>query len=199
MIRAVITAGGKVQRVGFRGRVQEVAREPGIVGRVRNLKSGEVEIICEGRRKDVENFTRAIEIRDELIEVKRIAKAFEEPTGEFEYFEIEYGELPEELAESIGAGRRELIAIRETMDSNLRTLGEKTDSVGDKIDAIGEKVVDVGNKVDRGFSKMDSNFKDLDGKYDVVSQELKSMNRSISKLVGYVGTLVEEVIERKKR
>lgn len=192
MIRAVITAGGKVQRVGFRERVQEIAREHGIVGRARNLKSGEVEIICEGERKGVENFIRAIEIKDELIEVKRISKAFEEPTGEFEYFEIEYGELPEELAESIGAGRRELIAIRETMDSNFQTLGEKTD-------AVGKNVVDVGNKVESGFSKMNSNFKDLDGKYDGVSQELKSMNKNISKLVGYVGALVEEAIERRKK
>jgi acylphosphatase len=223
MIRVRITVGGKVQRVGYREKVQEAARELGIAGKVRNLKSGEVEIVCEGEKQGVEKFIKAIEIKDGLIEVKKITTTFEEPAREFEYFEIEYGEVQEELTESTGAGRKELIAVRESvdagfskMDSNFQALGEKTDSVGNKIDmgfskmdsnfetlgnkidTVGKNVVDVGEKIDTGFAKSDSNFKDLDSKYDVVSKELRSMNENISRLAGYIGNLVEEFIKEKK-
>ncbi len=227
MIRAKIIAEGKVQRVGYREKVQEAARELNIAGRVRNLKSGNVEIICEGEKQDVENFIKVIEIKDELIEVKKITQTFEEATGEFEHFEIEYGELQEELTESIGAGRRELIAIRETLSEKMDTVGKNVVEVGGKIDAgfsqtssnfkilgekidsgfskmdsnfksLGEKVDSVGDKIDSGFSKMDSNFKDLDGKYDVVSKELKSINANISKLADYLGGLLSELVKKKK-
>ncbi len=191
MVRARITVRGKVQRVGFREIVQEIARELGVVGEVRNLKTGEVEIIVEGEKREIEDFKKSIEINDELIEVKEITKTFEESTGEFEYFEIKYGELQEEFTESIGAGRRELIAIKETIDFNFKTLGEKVDSAG-------KNTVDVGKKIDSGFSRTDSDFKALDGKYDIVSKELKMMNENLSMLVGYVGTLVEDIIEIKK-
>jgi len=191
MVRGRITVRGKVQRVGFREIVQEIARELGVVGEVRNLKTGDVEIIIEGEKQDIEDFEKAIEINDGLIEVKEINDIFEESTGKFKYFEIEYGELQEELTESIGAGRRELIAIKETIDSNFEILGEK-------MDLAGKNTVDVGRKIESGFFRTDSDFKALDGKYDIVSKELKMMNENISRLVGYVGTLVDDIIEIKE-
>lgn len=199
MIRAIIVAVGKVQRVGYRERVQEIARELGIAGKIKNLKSGEVEIICEGEKQNVENLIKAVEIRDGLIEVKKISKTFEEPTGEFKHFEIEYGEVQEELTESIGAGRRELIAIREATDTGFSKTDSNFQTLGEKIDAAGKNVLEVGEKIDAGFSQTNSNFKDLDGKYDVVSRELKSINENISKLVTYLGALVEEFVKKKKR
>ncbi len=191
MVRGKITVSGKVQRVGFREIVQEIARELGVVGEVRNLKTGDVEIIIEGEKLDIEDFEKAIEINDGLIDVKEINDIFEESTGKFRYFEIKYGELQEELTESIGAGRRELIAIKETIDSNFEILGEK-------MDLAGKNTVDVGKKIESGFSRTDYDFNALDGKYDIVSKELKMMNENISRLVGYVGTLVDDIIEIKE-
>ncbi|GCC09983.1 acylphosphatase [archaeon] len=191
MCRSRITVMGRIQRVGFRETVQEIARELGVVGEVRNLKTGDVEIIVEGEKRKIVDFIKAIDINDGLIDVKKITKPFEEPTGEFKYFEIKYGELQEEFTESIGAGRRELIAIKETIDSNFEILGEKMDSAG-------KNTVDVGKKIESGFLRTGSDFKTLDGKYDIVSKELKMMNENISKLVGYVGTLVDDIIEIKK-
>lgn len=202
MIRARITVGGKVQRVGYREKVQEIARELGIAGKVQNLKSGEVEIICEGEKQNVEDFIKAIEIRDGLIEVKKITRTFEEPIGEFKHFEIGYGEVQEELTESIGAGRRELIAIRETLGEKIDTGFSKMDSnfqtLGGKVDAAGKNLIEVGGKIDAGFSKMDSNFHGIDSKYDVVSKELKSINANISRLADYSGGLLAELVKKKK-
>ncbi|MFH1773936.1 MAG: acylphosphatase [Methanobacteriota archaeon] len=198
MIRARITVGGKVQRVGYREKVQEAARELGIAGRARNLKSGEVEIVCEGEKQGVEKFIKAIEIKDGLIEVKKITTTFEEPTGELKHFEIGYGDIQEELTESIGAGRRELIAVRESVDAGFSKMDSNFETLGNKIDTVGKNVVDVGEKIDTGFAKTDSNFKDLDSKYDVVSKELRAMNENISKLAAHIGSLVEEFIKEKK-
>jgi acylphosphatase len=47
---------GRVQGVGFRYFVRGVAREVGVVGRVRNLPGGDVEIEVAGETEKVEEF-----------------------------------------------------------------------------------------------------------------------------------------------
>ncbi|RKY31927.1 MAG: acylphosphatase [Candidatus Omnitrophota bacterium] len=47
---------GKVQGVGFRFTTEEVARETGIFGWVKNLRDGRVEVVAEGSEKDLKDF-----------------------------------------------------------------------------------------------------------------------------------------------
>ena len=45
---------GLVQGVNFRKYIKEEADKLGIKGHVRNLESGEVEVVCEGKPEDVD-------------------------------------------------------------------------------------------------------------------------------------------------
>jgi acylphosphatase len=79
---------GDVQGVGFRYTVKSVATGFDVIGTVRNLPSGGVEMIAEGLREELEAFRRAIResgldhfIRDEDI-------TWAEPRGDFRGFEI---------------------------------------------------------------------------------------------------------------
>jgi acylphosphatase len=79
---------GDVQGVGFRYTVKSVATGFDVTGTVRNLPSGGVELIVEGRREELEAFRQAIResgldhfIRDEDI-------TWAEPRSDFRGFEI---------------------------------------------------------------------------------------------------------------
>jgi acylphosphatase len=79
---------GNVQGIGFRYTAKSVATGFDVTGTVRNLPSGGVELIAEGRREELEAFRQAIResgldhfIRDEDI-------TWAEPKGEFRGFEI---------------------------------------------------------------------------------------------------------------
>jgi len=52
---------GMVQGVGFRYRTELLARGFEVAGHVRNLPDGEVELLAEGDRSEVERFVAAIE------------------------------------------------------------------------------------------------------------------------------------------
>ena len=52
---------GRVQGVGFRFTVREVAKEAGIAGWVKNLADGSVEILAEAQEEVLSNFLQNIE------------------------------------------------------------------------------------------------------------------------------------------
>ena len=59
-VRLQIYYSGHVQGVGFRYTVRAVATGFEVVGAVRNLPDGRVELIAEGCRDELEEFQRAI-------------------------------------------------------------------------------------------------------------------------------------------
>lgn len=85
--RLVIYFSGRVQGVGFRYTAKTVAAGYEIVGTVKNLSDGRVELIAEGAREELEAFHAALHaaglagfIRDEQLdwaEVKNEFKGFE--------------------------------------------------------------------------------------------------------------------------
>lgn len=85
--RFVITFSGSVQGVGFRFTSVQVANSIGICGTVRNLGNGNVELICEAKRAEVEKLIKAISAKTHG-HVSRTVIEEEVSTGEFEGFEI---------------------------------------------------------------------------------------------------------------
>lgn len=52
---------GRVQGVGFRARVMEMARGFDVTGRVQNLDDGRVHLFAEGRESEVAGFLDSVE------------------------------------------------------------------------------------------------------------------------------------------
>lgn len=183
MIRARITVEGKVQRVGYRDKVQEIARDCKLVGRVRNIEDGTVEIICEGEKKVIEDFRRKIKIKDELIDVKKISATYEEPTGEFKYFKAEYGEVAEEIAESVGAGRRELVGVKEEVRGVKGEVGGLRKDMSKEFGSLRKEtskgLYEVKREVHGLREDMNQNFGAMDRKYLRISKNIETLTREI--------------------
>jgi len=89
MKRLTAVARGRVQGVGYRYHVSDCARKTGIMGFVRNLPDGSVQIVAEGSDDALDEFMRRIRADgDPIICVEEIDIESSDSTGEFPGFGI---------------------------------------------------------------------------------------------------------------
>ena len=81
---------GRVQGVGFRVTVEEAARSHEVVGWVKNLKDGRVELIAEGEEAKLESFLEAIQYGSMKNFVRGMELTWGSATNAFDGFEICY-------------------------------------------------------------------------------------------------------------
>lgn len=80
---------GRVQGVSFRFTAEAVARDLGVVGWVKNLRDGRVEIVAEGEEPTLKDFLE--KITQEMAGYIRNAEiSWEQATGEFDDFGIRF-------------------------------------------------------------------------------------------------------------
>tara|TARA_B100001964_G_C13777941_1_gene398933 strand:+ start:70 stop:351 length:282 start_codon:yes stop_codon:yes gene_type:complete len=79
---------GRVQGVGFRWAVREVAEGFDVTGWIRNLSDGRVELVAEGERPELEAFQDAVPKAGLRRFIRTATEDWSNGTGEFRGFEI---------------------------------------------------------------------------------------------------------------
>ncbi len=82
---------GHVQMVGFRAFAESRALGYGLTGYVRNLLTGEVEVVAEGDRALLESFLADLRRGPRSARVTDVLVSWETARGEFEGFGVRYG------------------------------------------------------------------------------------------------------------
>ena len=89
MERREVVFRGMVQGVGFRYTARAIARNHAVLGFVRNLADGRVQLVVEGQREEIGRYLE--ELNYHMADYIREAReTVEEPTGEFDAFEVRF-------------------------------------------------------------------------------------------------------------
>ena len=171
--RVTIGVYGRVQRVGYRDQVAEIARKLGIMGTVRNLEDEvSVKIIAEGDEESLKLFQEKINIQDPPIEVEKVDVKEEEPTGEFEHFKIQRGDPLEEIGGRMDVAAKYLYGMNKKKDRTIDILHNMNKKQDETINVL------------KDFSKeTHSRFDTVDNKYGKISENLVEMNASLKELI----------------
>ncbi len=137
---------GKVQGVGYRFFVSDIAEELGITGQIKNNPDGTVTIIAEGDKKSLDDFQKKINIKpltkfekeallkegkiippQPLAKVTKIErKEFIETPREFKTFTVvEEKEYEKEMLSAIRTGSRSMDALRYDVYHNFFVMDKK--------------------------------------------------------------------------
>ena len=158
MKRLTAYTSGKVQRVGYRARVIQLANGLGIKGIIENLSDGRVRIIAEGDEEKIKLFEGSIDIKNTLIQVTSIEKIYSQPYGEFGSFYklVGTGETDSRLDEGIGVlkdmrdilisicgTQKQMLSKQDQMlgkqDETLLEIKDMNRSLNDKMDKVLDK------------------------------------------------------------
>ena len=80
---------GRVQGVGFRYTVKNVALQYNVAGFVKNLPDGRVELVMEGPEADMDRLVQDVSRRMDGY-IKRVDSVEDPATGEFQHFNIKH-------------------------------------------------------------------------------------------------------------
>jgi acylphosphatase len=147
MMKLTAFVSGKVQEVGYRARIVDIANAFGLKGMVENQTDGRVKIIAEGEDEKLKWFESAIEIKNTLIYVSSIEKEYSPACNEFNNFGklVLKGETDSRL-DMAAVYLKELVFAVNKMNDNL---GGKMDRMLDKQDELLDEVRDINGKFDR--------------------------------------------------
>ena len=173
MKRARIIVKGRVQRVGYRDEVEEIARRLGIKGFVENIKPYDIRIVTEGEDEAISEFIERIKIRRFPIDVESVEVSFEDFKGEFEYFEIKRGDWQEELGERLDTAGKLLYRSVELAERSVELseraveLSARSVELGERSVELGEESVSIGKRM---LEKQDETINEIKG----LREDLKS-------------------------
>ena len=193
-IKAEIIVKGTIQKTGYRDYVQEKARSLNIKGYVKNLRDGSVKIVCEADENTLKNFTKLINIKQDLIAVEEIKTIKKQPaTGEYEYFDIKYGSMEDEMGERMVAGLKIAVATREDIKSMH---ADMTNMHHDLKGTIQSMHTDLKQSTESMHKDMNQNFKEMAERYDVISEELLKTRKELEKSVDNLVKVVQKFLEK---
>ena len=88
--RAHVFYAGRVQGVGFRLTAEETAQSSGVVGWVKNLRDGRVELVAEAEEETLQRFLDAIRNGSMKNFIQQVDVSWGNASGTFDEFEIRY-------------------------------------------------------------------------------------------------------------
>ena len=169
MMRFTAYVSGRIQRVGYRARIVDLARKMGLSGLVQNRPDGQVLVIAEGEKQTLEKFAAALQIKNTFIEVKGISLEYSPGSGGFSDFRKITG--PDEVGERLDDG----IEILKEMVTSLNSLNGKMDQSLNKQDQMLGKQDQMLGKQDQMLGKQDQMLDKQDQMLD--KQDQISTNR----------------------
>ena len=198
MTRVKIIVNGRVQDVGYRTIVKQIARGFGIKGLVRNTENGSVEIFCETDRKTLEEFKKMIDINsppedlfgvnvESIDEYGEGTKNYVNPPEKFEYFHIDY--LNEDLLKtSVERAEIGMLAFK-AMHKDLK---EGQTGITD-----GQKA--MHKDMNKSFSQLNvtigTKFESMDVKYGDISKTMREMHNDLKEMKNLFAKLVNHIVK----
>jgi len=185
--KAEIIVKGAIQKAGYRDYVQEKARSLNVKGYVENLRDGSVRIVCEADEDTLKNFIKLINIKQDLIAIEKIETIKTQPaTGEYEYFDIKYGPMEEEIGERMVTAVKIAAATRQDIKDMHKDLKESTESMHK----------DLKGSIESMHKDMNQNFKEMAERYDVISAELLRTREELERAVDNLVKVIQKFLEK---
>ena len=168
-------ARGRVQRVGYRRYLLDIAQKLGVKGYVRNLPDGSVEFLAQAEPRTLKQFLEKAENPPSPILVEKLEKKPVKPNPRLRYFQIRFGKLAEELQEGFGAMEKEFRDYRQEFRDfreEFRDFRGEFRDFRNEFNDYRQEFRDFRSEFREFAKRTDENFKLILEKYGEISDKL---------------------------
>ncbi len=169
---------GRVQRVGFRRYILDLAQDLGLTGYAKNLPDGSIEIFVQGEEEQLRRFLEMMKQTPPLAKIREIKKEGTGVNPEIREFEITYGELGDELQEGFGAMQTIFTEYWKEFSDYRQEFG------------------DFAKRTDENFKLISDKYSEISEKMTVILQTLIRESEETRKMLNETMKTLKEALER---
>jgi len=206
---ALITVTGRVQRVGYRRYILDIAQEIGISGYIKNMDDGSVKIFCQAPPTILQQFIEKARNPPPPAQIKQFEIKETKPRPKLKIFKIRYGPIQEELQEGFGAMQSIFMDYwREFRDfrSEFRDYRQEFRDFREEFRDYREEFRSFVNEFREFARRTDENFKMIMEKYGEISEKLTIIletlvkeSRETREMLNETMKLLREALEKLSR
>jgi len=186
MQRAEFILEGRVQGVGLRDLIQEEAARRRINGYVKNLENGTVEVVCEGRREDIDGLLESARALKDPVVIENVKSQYSEGEARYAAFRITHDGLEDEALKSMPKDQALLKVMHTLVDETtkgfstgsmyLRSINSKQDQMLDKQD----QMLDKQDQMLGAIHDLSSNVRDmLDSRFQRLENDVAKIKTKL--------------------
>ena len=165
---------GRVQGVGYRRFVLDSAQDEGIMGHVKNLPDGSVEVFAQGEDGSLRSFLRRIGAPPLPAVVKDLKQRGTKPTKS-KGFRLIYGGLSEELQEGFGAMQAEFGDYR----NGFKDYRSEFKDYRNEFKDYRSEFKDFAGRTDTNFATMNQKYGEISEKLSAIMAQLADQLQSV--------------------
>ncbi len=164
---------GRVQRVGFRRYALDNAQDLGILGYVKNMPDGSVEVIAQGKDDAVNEFIERIRSAQPPIIIRDIIIEEVPLDSSLNRFRIVSESLEEELHEGFGAMQSVFMYEFNDYRREFRDFASRTDA---NFAELKQEIRAFSDRTDANFNTVEAKYGEISEKLTLILNELKKSN-----------------------
>lgn len=176
---------GRVQRVGYRRYLLDIAQELGAAGFVENLRDGSVRIFCQASPETLQRFIEYAEKPAPPATIKKFEVKDARPRPKLKYFEIRYGRVQEELQEGFGA-----------MQAIFMNYWDEFRDYRSEFRDYREEFREFARRTDESFNRIMEKYGEISEKLTVILETLMRESRETREMLNESMKLLREAVEK---
>jgi acylphosphatase len=179
---------GRVQRVGFRRQILDLAQELKLSGHAKNLSDGSIEIFIQGEKEKITKFLEMLKHPLPPAKVTEIKSEEAAVNPEIKQFKLIYGEIGEELQEGFGA-----------MQTIFAEYWEDFKDYRSEFKDFRQEFRDYREEFRDFVKRTEENFKLISNKYGEISEKMTAILETLIKESRETREMLNETMKMLKK
>ncbi len=191
---------GRVQRIGYRRYIIDIAQDLGLSGYIENHKDGSVDIFVQGVSDKLKEFIEEARNPPKPVRIKEFNIMETSLNPEYKYFEIKPGELWEEFHEGFGGMqsifmeywnefrdyrnefrdyRSEFREFAKKTDESFNTIMDKYGEISEKLTTILNTLIEESKKTSRMLENIQRDSRET---REILLENIRLLREAVEKI-----------------